>query len=202
MGARVRRCLQRVIVVACVGVLVVGFASAVQAHEPVSVAVECAAAAWGGPEPSNWVSASTGAVDAGSIGWPVLRTFALNIPASGYRARRGLARGIKGLVAVSRGHVVRVVVPAFERTRLSLDYTTLQPRAMISGYAYYRVSDGANEAVFHACPQGDRWTPFAGFFIVAGAQCAVLDIYTTASTQPLVRRVPFGVPGRSCPAIG
>lgn len=188
------------IVVACVGVLLVGFATAVQAREPVSVTVECAAAAWGGPEPSNWVSASTGAVNAGPIGWPVLRNFALSNSASTYRTRRGLARGIKGLAAVTRGRVARVVVPASERTRLSLDYTPLQPRAIINGYAYFRVSDGAGEAVFHACPQGGRWTPFAGFFIVAGAQCAVLDIYTTASAQPLVRRVPFGVPGRSCPA--
>ena len=138
--------------------------------------------------------------------WPELRNYASQLPASAYRTRRGLARGFKALVAVTYGRVVRVAIPSSERSRLSMDYnsTPLEPRAILDGYAYFHVADGASNVTFHACagPGVDAHTPFAGYFIVAGKQCARIDIYTSASHRPLMRHIPFGVPRRSCPTTG
>ena len=168
--------------------------------------VECSAAAWGGPQGRGWLSPASGALVGGPIAWPGLRNYVSELPASGYRTRRGLARGFKALVAVMYGRVVRVAIPTSERSRLSMDYnsTPLQPRAILDGYAYFRIADGATNATFHACagPGVYAHTPFPGLFIVAGKQCARIDIYTSASHRPLVRQIPFGVPRRSCPATG
>jgi hypothetical protein len=142
------------------------------------------------------------------MAWPALRQYTSRLPSAHYLVHRGLAPGIKALVAVRSGRVVRVVIPANERARLSLDYTYLPPRATIAYVAYvdyFRVSDGASQVTFHACAPGSGngpETPFAGGFIVAGAQCGVIDIYTSAITAPIRRQIPFGVSKRSCPAAG
>jgi hypothetical protein len=94
-----------------------------------------------------------------------------------------------------------VVIPASERARLSLDYTSVPPRDARENL--FRVADGASQVTFKACSPGYGYgpqTPFAGGFIVAGAQCARIDIYISASTRPIQRQIPFGVSARSCPA--
>ena len=120
-----------------------------------------------------------------------------------YAPRHGLAPSQKALVVLNAGAVVRVSIPANERARLSLDYTYIQPR---DSAGRHRVADGASQVTFKACAPGsnagDTLSLFDGGFIVAGAQCALVDIYTSASSQPLRRQIPFGVPGRSCPATG
>jgi hypothetical protein len=102
--------------------------------------------------------------------------------------------------------VVRVRIPASERTRLSLDYTYIQTGRNTSQGTYFRVADGASQVTFKACSLAQNPTgqpsQFAGAFIVAGAQCARIDIYTSARSRPLVRQLPLGVPARSCPATG
>jgi hypothetical protein len=134
-----------------------------------------------------------------------MRQYTSRLPSAHYLVHRGLAPGIKALVAVRSGRVVRVVIPANERARLSLDYTFIPPRATIAYFDYFRVGDGASQVTFHACAPGSGngpETPFAGDFIVAGAQCGAIDIYTSASAAPIRRHVPFGVSKRSCPAAG
>jgi hypothetical protein len=124
---------------------------------------------------------------------------------SRYQARRGLVQGVKALIAVSLGHLARVVIPAAERSRLSMDYTFIPTRAVRDGYGYFRVSDGASQVTFHACSPGshhDPQTGFAGDFLVDGTQCARIDIYIGASSTPLRRQIPFGVPEHSCPTTG
>jgi hypothetical protein len=165
-----------------------------------SVSLGCSTSAPGSVDLS-----APGAVVGGPIAWPVLRQYASHLPSAHYLVHRGLAPGIKALVAVRSGRVVRVVIPATERARLSLDYTFLPPRATIAHFAYFRVSDGASQVTFRACaPSSGNGpeTPFAGYFIVAGTQCGVIDIYTSASAVPIRRQIPFGVSKRSCPAAG
>jgi hypothetical protein len=165
-----------------------------------SVELGCSASAPGSVDLST-----PGTVAAGPIAWPVLRHYTSQLPPAHYLLRRRLAPGIKALVAVRSGRVVRVDIPASERARLSLDYTMLPPRAVTADSQYFQVGDGARQVTFHACAPASGngpETPFAGYFIVAGAQCGVIDIYTSASTTPIRRQIPFGVSNRSCPAGG
>ena len=158
-----------------------------------------------GPESAGWLGSSKVTLFGGPVAWPELRYFASHVPKSSYQARRGLVQGVKALIAISLGHVVRVVIPTAERSRLSMDYTFIPTRAILDGYGYFRVSDGASQVTFHSCSPDshhDRQTAFAGAFLVAGPQCARVDIYTSTSSQPLLRQIPFGVPQRSCPTTG
>jgi hypothetical protein len=105
---------------------------------------------------------------------------------------------VEGLVAVTNATTARVRIPASETGRLSLDYTGLQPRNAAGRYA---VSDGASQVTFHGCsqrPNGSRSSLFEGGFIVAGAQCARVDVYTGTSGRPIERRIAFGVRGGAC----
>ena len=157
----------------------------------------------------DWRSPANGTLIAGPIAWPVLRLLATDSggpPAASYAPYHGLATSVKALVAVNAGTVVRVRVPASERTRLSLDYTYIQTGRNTSQGTYFRVTDGASQVTFKACslaqsPTGQP-SQFAGAFIVAGAQCARIDIYTRSSSRPLRRQIPFGVPSPSCSAAG
>ncbi len=213
MSACVRSSVSRVAGVLVVAALVVGFAGSVQAHQPAhapvqlpprgtqSVTLGCAASVVG-PTTPGWLSPSNGTLVAGPIAWPVLRRYAAGIPAAGLAPHNGLALPVKALVSVASGTVVRVSVPTSERTRLSLYYITADPR---NAAGYYRVADGERDVTFDACAAGPgvaRTTQFAGYFIVAGAQCARVDIYTSTSRQPLRRQIPFGVSQHSCPATG
>lgn len=211
MSASLRSSVSRVAGVLAVAALVVGSVGSVQAHQPAhapvqmpprgtqSVTLGCAASVLGQTVP-GWLSPSNGTLVAGPIAWPVLRRYAASLPAAALAPRDGLALAVKALVGVATGTVVRVSVPTSERTRLSLYYITADPR---NAAGYYRVVDGERDVTFDACAPGPgvaRTTQFAGYFIVAGAQCARIDVYTTASPQPLRRQIPFGVPQRSCPA--
>lgn len=207
MRAPLRSAVWRFAVVFAVVALVVGFAASVQAFPPPgthSVVRGCATAnLGGGPNEglaAGWRNPSTGAIVAGPIAWPYLRLLADH---SGSLAPlHGLAPGVKALIVVTAGAVVRVVIPANERARLSLDYSYIPPRDARQNL--FRVADGASQVTFKACSssyEGPQ-TEFAGGFLVAGAQCARIDIYTSTSNRPLVRQIPFGVPGRSCLPTG
>jgi hypothetical protein len=108
---------------------------------------------------------------------------------------------VKSLIALKNGSVARVEIPVRERARLSLYYVANDPRGDVHGYLGYRVGDGESAVTFRACsgPQWPAHTGFAGYFIVAGAQCAEVDVYGGAATRPLRRHIPFGVPSRTCP---
>jgi hypothetical protein len=212
--ARVRWSFGRMAPVATLAAVIVGFAAAAQALPPPgtqSVTVGCANAVYGQMGP-DWRSSANGTLVAGPIAWPVLRWLATDSgagyvpPASSYAPRDGLATSVKALVAVNAGSVVRVRIPASERTRLSLDYTYIQTGRSTRQGTYFRVADGASQVTFKACSLAQNPTgqpsQFAGAFIVAGAQCARIDIYTSTNNRPLVRQIPFGVPGRSCPPTG
>ena len=158
---------------------------------------------------SGWRSPANGTLVAGPLAWPYLRHLATDAgapfphPAS-YAPTHGLAPSVKALVLVNAGTSVRVSIPASERGRLSLDYTYIQTLRSLNNGEYLRVADGASQVTFRACARGPGVGPtqFAGGIIVAGAQCARIDIYTSAGNRPLVRQIPFGVPGRTCPAAG
>jgi len=178
-----------------------------------SVSVGCASAVFspGQTWPNHWPRPYANTIVAGPLAWPGLRYVATDSglpggapPPASYAPQQGFATAVKALVAVDDGGVVRVSIPATERGRLSLDYTYIQPRNP-NRPDPYRVADGAREVTFRACAPGSNDAPstlYAGGFIVAGAQCARIDIYASVSDPPLRRQIPFGVPGSSCPAIG
>lgn len=220
MGARAWPCLRRWAALAVVAALSVGVAGSAQALPPPgtqSVTVGCWNSVYG-QLASDWRSPSTGAIVAGPIAFPYLRELAAHpsgpgvSTATSYAVRQGLAPALKTLVVVSAGTVVRLRIPTAERGRVSLDYTYVQTGWEINKQGigpYFRVADGASQVTFRACSSGSGVerggggpTYFAGGFIVAGAQCARIEIYTSTSTQPLQRDIPFGVSQHSCPAIG
>ena len=157
------------------------------------------------PESPGWLGTSKVTLFGGPVAWPGLRFYASHLPKSSYLPQRGLVRGVKALVSISLGDVARVIIPTTERTQLSMDYTSLPPRAVLGGFEYFRVSDGASQVTLRACSRGhgnDSQTAFAGYFLVAGARCATVDIYAGSSRTPVRRAIPFGVPRGSCPAAG
>jgi hypothetical protein len=175
-----------------------------------AVAIGCASSVFspGQTWPNHWPRPFAQTIVAGPIAWPGIETLATGAsgrggpPAPTYSPRQGLAFAQDNLAAVTDGAVVRLSIPAGERGRLSLDYTYLPPR----NGGRFRVADGASQVTFHGCPPGSNDAPsslFEGGFIVAGAQCAEVDVYAGASnSRPLVRRIPFGVPRRACPPGG
>lgn len=182
-----------------------------QAYATQSVSVGCRDGVYGtayGQLAPDWRRTSAGTLVAGPMAWVYVRRYASDFPRPTYHPSYApvdrLAPAVKVLAVVNVGRTVRVRIPVSERTRLSLDYTFIQPTRIISGNAYFRVAAGASEITFAACPRGPGIHPsqFAGGFIVAGAQCARLDIYVGNRRRPLLRQIPFGVPARSCPAAG
>jgi hypothetical protein len=211
MGARARACFRVSAELAALAAVVVGFAGAAQALPPPgthSVTVACQNSVYG-QMASGWRSPANGTLIAGPLAWPYLRDIATDSgaafphPAS-YAPYHGLAPSVKALVLVNAGTTVRVSIPANERTRLSLDYTYIPTLRAMNNGVYLRVADGASQVTFRACARGPGVGPtqFAGGIIVAGAQCARIDIYTSPSKRPLVRQIPFGVRGHICPASG
>ena len=212
MSASARSSVRRASGILATAALAAGFAGSAQAGQQTragperpagtaSVTLGCADATEG-PESPGWLGTSNATLLGGPVAWPELRSFASQVPTSSYQPRRGLVQGVKALIAISLGHVVRVVIPTAERSRLSMDYTVIPTRAILDGYGYFRVADGASQVTFRACSRGhghDPQTAFAGYFLVAGARCANVDIYTGNSHTPIRRAIPFGVPRRSCP---
>jgi hypothetical protein len=175
-----------------------------------AVAIGCSSAVFspGQTWPNQWPNPYRNTIVAGAVAWPGIEALATDArgrsgpPAATYSPRQGLAFAQDNLAAVTDGAVVRVSIPTSERGRLSLDYTYIPPR--IGGR--FRVADGASQVTFHGCSPGSNDAPstlFEGGFIVAGAQCAEVDVYaSTNNHRPLVRRIPFGVPRRACPPGG
>ena len=148
--------------------------------------IGCSKAVHGGL--GGWRTAP-GTVLAGPVAWPSFVTPRLR---SFYGPHNGLAVFVKGLLVVQPGHVATVRIPAGERSRLALYYGgTFAPRAQWHDATWFRVSDGALEITFKACPRGD-WTQFAGGFLVRGAQCAVVEVRARGSARWLRRRIAFG----------
>ena len=215
MSASVRSRVWRALGVLAVVAVAGDFTGSGQARQPTraglqrpagtaSVTLGCADATVG-PETPGWLGTSKVTVFGGPVAWPELRSFASHLPKSSYQARRGLVQGVKALIAISLGDVARVVIPTAERGQLSMDYTSLPSRAILGGFEYFRVSDGASQVTLRACSRGrghDPQTAFAGYFLVAGARCATVDIYTGSSRTAIRRAIPFGLPPRSCPTTG
>jgi len=169
-----------------------------------TASVSCASAVFspGQTWPDRWPASPRQAVVAGPVAWPDARELASDsgFAPSAFAPHDGLALVVESLVAVTDGSLARVGIPASEGERLSLDYTDLQPR---TAAGRYRVSDGAQQVTFRACSRGSTEGPsslFEGGFIVAGAQCATVDVYAdeVAGGPPIERRIPFGVPARTC----
>ena len=132
-------------------------------------------------------------LEAGLVAWPYL--LPLRRSHAAYVPRNRLAPFVKGLLVVEPGRTVTVRIPSRERSRLSLYYRkTFDPRRHWHGGGFFRVSDGAGEITFTACPRGpgSEWTQFAGGFLVRGAQCAVVEVRARGSFRWLRRRIPFG----------
>ncbi|HEY5197488.1 MAG TPA: hypothetical protein VIJ51_10730 [Solirubrobacteraceae bacterium] len=171
-------------------------------RRPESLGCASAVSSPGQTWPNRWPRPVDEAVAAGPIAWPDALDLASDpgprSTAAAYAPYHGLSLIVDDLVAVNDGAVVQVRIPASERTRLSLDYLGLSPRTAAGRYA---VADGASQVTFHSCSPGSTDGPssrFDGGFIVAGAQCALVDVYTGDGRQPLVRRIPFGVPAGVC----
>lgn len=137
-----------------------------------------------------------GNVVGGSVSWPVLRGTTASLPGARLTWTSGLGLAVKALAVVRAGATVRVVVPANERDRLSLYYIRSDPRRETSSGNVYRISDGERAVTLKACRRSD--SQFAGYFIVARPQCALIEIYAGRTTHALKRQIPFGVPQSSC----
>ena len=87
---------------------------------------------------------------------------------------------------------MKIVVPEPERDRLSLSYG-------LSGRSdnLYALRDGKPTWALRACK--DAETQFNGGFIVAGPQCAGLDVYVEGRSTPIRVMIPFGTDRQACP---
>jgi hypothetical protein len=175
-----------------------------------AVSVGCASSVFspGQTWPDHWPGPTGQSIVAGPVAWPEILELAGDSRTPGrparasYHAVGGLVVAEKSLIAVNDGATVTISVPPDERRRLSLDYTYIRPR---TAAGRYRVADGTSEVTFHACPPGSNDSPssqFAGGFIVAGAQCARIDVQVGGDAARLERRIPFGVPLRTCRQTG
>lgn len=175
-----------------------------------AVTVGCASSVFspGQTWPDHWPGPAGQAVVAGPVAWPDILGLASGSPAHGRRGAAsyapvgGLSPAQKNMLAVTDGATAQISIPVSERRRLSLDYTYLRPR---TAAGRFRVGDGDDEVTFHACPPGSNDAPssqFAGGFIVAGVQCARVDVQVAGSPGRLERRIPFGVPLRTCAPTG
>jgi streptogramin lyase len=132
----------------------------------------------------------------GPIAFAGLRAAAVE-PHKSFAHHRGGWGGTKTIVVVSEGKAVTVSIPPSERGRLALLYDSSAFK--LSG-GWYSPSEGEQAVTFRACEPGQSpyrafgakgATQFAGGFIVAGAQCASLDV--TAAGEPTKHvRIPFG----------
>jgi hypothetical protein len=115
-------------------------------------------------------------------------------PASSFAPTNGLYRGQKTLVAVANNVTVRLVVPRTELQRLRLLYNP----AVWNQDNLYPLAKGDVATVFHGCgTYGGTKGLYNGSFLVAGQQCASVDIYVGQQRKPLTARLPFG---HVCPA--
>jgi len=185
-----------------VGVALAVSAEPLPARGTQTITLDCSDSVYGALSPSA-LSPAPGAVAAGPVAWPELQRFGSSIPPAHFSWPGGLGLAVKALAVVRVGEVVRVAIPPSERQRLALYYVRADPRKHTAVGDLYRVADGERQVNFRACSQGSGTsdgTQFPGYFIVEGAQCALIDVYPAATSRPLKRQIPFGVPERSCPA--
>lgn len=135
----------------------------------------------------GWRGKRSGTITVGPIAWVYLR--GAGNPAAIHRSHF-----IQALAVVNPGPDVIVSIPPSERSRLALDYTTVAPRSR------FYVSQGVSSVAFQPCP---RLTHGAGFsrqfdggFIVAGPQCAEVDVRVAGNPTTMRRDLPLG---RPCP---
>jgi hypothetical protein len=183
VDAGVRPSFRPVLAVTAAAALVVGLAGSARASMGVSrwardgpppagtqsVVRGCASASPSVPGtgglPPGWRSPAVGTIVGGPIAWPGHGRAVY--PSGELGPHRGLAYGVKAIVEVTDRAVVRVVIPANEHARLSLDYTQVPPRDPRQNL--YRVADGASQVTFKACSPAAGWGPqtqYAGGFLV------------------------------------
>jgi hypothetical protein len=138
-----------------------------------------------GTLPRGW---RTTAVIAGPIAFHDLLNY--TDPAR-FAARDGRWPGQKSLAVVEAGALVTVVVPRDARGRLALHYGVTGTHDNL-----WAVSEGRSAWRFRACE--DRATQFNGVFIVAGPQCATIEVLVEGASAPVRAAIPFGVPRSSC----
>lgn len=148
-----------------------------------SVVVGCADTV-SGTLARGWHSARSGTVVAGPIAWLYLRQ-------SASRAAIRQSHFVEALAVVDPDPGVTVSIPASERGRLSLDYTSVAPRRR------FALAQGARSVTFKPCPGPAGHTQFDGGFIVSRAQCAEVDIQPIGATKQMRRFIPLG---QSCAA--
>jgi hypothetical protein len=144
----------------------------------------CEAAVFGTLAP-NWRKY---AVVAGRLpGWAPPAT---RLSPRGASARATVATCFRRRLRLSEaGALVKLEVPEGERHRLSLAYGGAGPPDNL-----YALSEGKSSWALRACD--DTETQFNGGFIVAGAQCAEVDVFVEGRNQPIRAFIPFG---RRCP---
>jgi hypothetical protein len=134
-----------------------------------------------------------GTVAAGPIAWPYVRATYAEQPRSLFAARRGRYRGQKALAVVDAAAAVNVKVGA--RSPASVLYDP----ALFNDSNLYRLGDGAKSFTFRAC--SDEETQFNGGFVVARAQCLLIDVSWRAPSGLRSGRafLPFGTGVEPCP---
>ncbi|HEY7280510.1 MAG TPA: hypothetical protein VID47_02850 [Actinomycetota bacterium] len=133
---------------------------------------------------SGW---RTSSVSAGPIAFVGLAEYRNEAPGN-FRHRPGGWGGAKVLAVVTAGRTVTVTVPDAEAGRLALLYSVTS----FHDSGLYRPGDGERSVTFRACPPGqtaagEGGTQFNGGFVVAGAQCATLDVTTDGGPARHVR---------------
>ena len=112
-------------------------------------------------------------------------------PADAFSGRNGRYFLQKALAVVEAGALVKMEVPESARDRLALSYG-------LSGRSdnLYALADGHPTWALRACD--DTETQFNGGFIVAGAQCAPLDVFVEGQSAPIRVTLSFGMGKDGC----
>jgi hypothetical protein len=131
------------------------------------------------------------AVIAGPLAWLGTEGYARE-PARRFRERGSRYLFQKALAIVKAGALVKMVVPEGERDRLALTYGG-------AGHAdnLYELSEGESSWKLRAC--NDTATQFNGGFVVAGAQCAEVDVFVEGRSEPIRAFIGFGTGAEPCP---
>ncbi len=128
----------------------------------------------------GWRNARTGTVTVGPLAWVYLR--------HANPAAINRSHFIQALAVVDPGHAVTVSIPRGERTRLSLDYTSVAPRSR------FYLRQGSGSVTFRPCSGSPGQVQFNGGFIVSYAQCAEVDVQVAGEKTTIRRDIPLGRP--------
>jgi hypothetical protein len=149
-----------------------------------------------GALPAGWEQ--TSAVRAGPIAFYFFESVA-SVQARSFSAipgRRGYYRPFKVLAVVENDvGSVTVSIPSAYRSRLAFVYALDSSGRNLARWAM-RVVDGQSAVTFNPCTGVEpAQTQFGGGFVVAGSQCAHLEIRVAGRPDPLPIALPFG---RAC----